>query len=189
VEAIDLGILPDDAADCAAALRAAAGGHDLLLTSGGVSTGEEDHVRAAIEAGGRLVFWRLAVKPGRPAAMGVIDGTPVLGLPGNPVAAVVTFLHLARPLVLRLAGAAPEPLPRFTAEAAFAYRKKAGRREYVRVRLRPGGAMPVAEKFAREGAGLLTSLTESDAFVELPEDVLAVAPGDTVWVLPFAAVF
>jgi molybdopterin molybdotransferase len=189
VEPIDLGILPDDVADCAAALRAAAGGHDLLLTSGGVSTGEEDHVRAAIEQGGRLVFWRLAVKPGRPAALGVIDGTPVLGLPGNPVAAVVTFLHLARPLVLRLAGAAPEPLPRFTAEAAFAYRKKVGRREYVRVRLRPGGAMPVAEKFAREGAGLLTSLTESDAFVELPEDVLAVAPGDTVRVLPFAAVF
>ncbi|MFC7475468.1 gephyrin-like molybdotransferase Glp [Dankookia sp. GCM10030260] len=189
VETVDLGILPDDAAACAAALRAAAGGHDLLLTSGGVSTGEEDHVRAAIEAGGRLVFWRLAVKPGRPAALGVIGGTPVLGLPGNPVAAVVCFLHLARPLVLRLAGAAPEPLPRFTAEAGFAYRKKAGRREYVRVRLVPNGAMPVAEKFAREGAGLLTSLTESDAFVELPEDVLAVAPGDVVRVLPFAAVF
>ena len=188
-EAVDLGILPDDAAGCAAALRAAAGGHDLLLTSGGVSTGEEDHVRAAIEQGGRLVFWRLAVKPGRPAALGVIGGTPVLGLPGNPVAAVVTFLHLARPLVLRLAGAAPEPLPRFTAEAGFAYRKKAGRREYVRVRLRPGGAMPVAEKFGREGAGLLTSLTESDAFVELPEEVVAVAPGDPVRVLPFAAVF
>jgi molybdopterin molybdotransferase len=80
------------------------------------------------------------------------------------------------------------------AEAGFGYRKKAGRREYVRVRLRPngsmpGGGLPVAEKFAREGAGLLTSLTESDAFVELPEDVLAVAPGDAVRVLPFAAVF
>jgi molybdopterin molybdotransferase len=107
---------------------------------------------------------------------------------------VVCFLHLARPLVLRLAGAAAEPLPRFTAEAGFGYRKKAGRREYVRVRLRPngaslGGTLPVAEKFDREGAGLLTSLTESDAFVELPEDVLAVAPGDPVRVLPFAALF
>ena len=189
VEAVDLGILPDDAAASAAALRDAAGAHDLLLTSGGVSTGEEDHVRAAIEAGGSLVFWRLAVKPGRPAALGVIGGTPVIGLPGNPVAAVVCFLHLARPMVLRLAGATAEPLPRFTAEAGFSYRKKAGRREYVRVRLRSGGAMPVAEKFAREGAGLLTSLTESDAFAELPEDVLAVAPGDAVRVLPFAAVF
>jgi molybdopterin molybdotransferase len=197
VEAVDLGILPDSAAESAAALREAAAGHDLLLTSGGVSTGEEDHVRAAIEQGGRLVFWRLAVKPGRPAAMGVLrtaggegsGGTPVLGLPGNPVAAVVTFLHLARPMVLRLAGAAPEPLPRFTAEAGFRYRKKAGRREYVRVRLRPGGALPVAEKFERDGAGLLSSLTESDAFAELPEEVLAVAPGDPVRVLPFAAVF
>jgi molybdopterin molybdotransferase len=189
VEATDLGILPDRADATAAALRGAAGAHDLLLTSGGVSTGEEDHVRAAIEQGGRLVFWRLAVKPGRPAAMGVVAGTPVVGLPGNPVAAVVTFLHLARPLVLRLAGAAAEPLARFPAQAGFSYRKKAGRREYVRVRLAPGAPLPVATKFEREGAGLLTSLTESDAFVELPEEVLAVAPGDAVQVLPFAALF
>lgn len=189
VEAADLGILPDDRAATARALAAAAVSHDLLLTSGGVSTGEADHVRAAIEAGGRLVFWRLAVKPGRPAAMGVVNGTPVVGLPGNPVAAVVTFLHLARPLVLRLAGATPETLPRFAATADFAYRKKAGRREYVRVSLGFGGALPVARKYPREGAGLLTSLTQSDAFAELPEDVTQVAPGDPVQVLPFRAVF
>ncbi len=189
VVASDLGILPDRPEATAAALRAAAGAHDLLLTSGGVSTGEEDHVRAAIESGGSLVFWRLAVKPGRPAAMGVVDGTPVLGLPGNPVAAVVTFLHLARPLILRLAGAAPEALPRFPARAEFAYRKKAGRREYVRVRLAPGAPLPLATKFEREGAGLLTSLTRSDAFAELPEEVTAIAPGDTVQILPFAAIF
>jgi len=189
VEAHDLGILPDDRAATEAALRAAAASHDLLLTSGGVSTGEEDHVRAAIEAGGRLVFWRLAVKPGRPAAMGLVDGTPVLGLPGNPVAAVVTFLHLARPLVLRLAGALPEALPRFVAEADFSYRKKAGRREYVRISLHAGARLPRAQKFAREGAGLLTSLTQSDAFAELPEDSLGVTPGDLVTVLPFSAIF
>jgi molybdopterin molybdotransferase len=189
VEPRDLGILPDSASATAAALAEAAGAHDLLMTSGGVSTGEEDHVRSAIEAGGRLVFWRLAVKPGRPAAMGVVGGRPVIGLPGNPVAAVVTFLHLARPLVLRLCGAAAEPLPRFPAQADFAYRKKAGRREYVRVRLAPGEPMPVARKFDREGAGLLSSLTGSDAFAELPEEVTAVAPGDAVRVLPFAALF
>ncbi len=190
VVATDLGILPDRAEATAAALRHAAAAQDLLLTSGGVSTGEEDHVRAAIERGGRLVFWRLAVKPGRPAAMGVVAGVPVIGLPGNPVAAVVTFLHLARPLVLRLAGAAAEALPRFPARASFAYRKKAGRREYVRVLLGPGPTpMPEAAKFAREGAGLLSSLTGSDAFAELPESVTAVAPGDTVQVLPFAALF
>ena len=189
VQATDLGILPDRPEAVSAALRGAAGAHDMLLTSGGVSTGEEDHVRAAIEESGRLVFWRLAIKPGRPAAMGVVGGVPVVGLPGNPVAAVVTFLHLARPLALRLAGAAPEPLPRFAARAAFSYRKKGGRREYVRVRLGPGSPLPEAAKFAREGAGLLSSLTESDAFAELPEEVTAVAPGDIVRVLPFAAAF
>jgi len=194
VQVADLGILPDDAAATAAALAEAAASHDLLLTSGGVSTGEADHVKAAIgqvggHGGGRLVFWRLAIKPGRPAAMGVIGGTPVIGLPGNPVAAVVTFLHLARPLVLRLAGALPESLPRFVAEAGFRYRKKAGRREYVRVSLEPGAPLPIARKFEREGAGLLTSLTRSDAFAELGEDVLDVAPGDRVAVLPFSAVF
>lgn len=189
VVATDLGILPDRPEATAAALREAAATQDLLLTSGGVSTGEEDHVRAAIEGAGRLVFWRLAVKPGRPAAMGIVDGTPVVGLPGNPVAAVVTFLHLARPLVLRLAGAVPEPLPRFPAIAEFSYRKKLSRREYVRVRLTPGVPMPLARKFEREGAGLLTSLTQSDAFAELPEDCTAVAPGDTVQVLPFSACF
>jgi molybdopterin molybdotransferase len=189
VEAIDLGILPDDRDATEAALRAAAATHDMLLTSGGVSTGEADHVKAAIEAGGRLVFWRLAIKPGRPAAMGVIGGVPVVGLPGNPVAAVVTFLHLARPLVLRLAGAAAEPLPRFAAMADFSYRKKAGRREYVRVSLTFGDDLPVARKYPREGAGLLTSLTQSDAFAELPEDVTQVQPGDRVRVLPFSAIF
>ncbi|MBU8543089.1 MULTISPECIES: molybdopterin molybdotransferase MoeA [Roseomonadaceae] len=189
VEASDLGILPDEPAATAAALAGAAARHDLLLTSGGVSTGEADHVRAAIEQGGRLVFWRLAIKPGRPAAMGVIGGTPVVGLPGNPVAAVVTFLHLARPLVLRLAGALPEPLPSFPAEAAFAYRKKEGRREYVRVRLTQAAGLPVAEKFAREGAGLLTSLTQSDALAELPEDITTVSPGDRIRVLPYRGIF
>jgi len=189
VEATDLGILPDRAEATIAALTAAAGTHDLLLTTGGVSTGEEDHVRAAIEGAGSLVFWRLAVKPGRPAAMGVVGGTPVVGLPGNPVAAIVTFLHLARPLVLRLAGAEAKPLLRLPAVASFACRKKEGRREYLRVSLREEGAQLVATRFAREGAGLLTSLTESDGFAELPEEVTAVAPGDALRVLPFAALF
>jgi molybdopterin molybdotransferase len=189
VEAIDLGILPDSAAATARALHAAAAMHDMLLTSGGVSTGEEDHVRAAIAGGGRLVFWKLALKPGRPAAMGVMGGIPVVGLPGNPVAAIVTFLHLARPLALRLAGATAMPLPRFAAIAEFSFRKKAGRREYVRVSLQDGSPLPVARKYPREGAGLLTSLTRSDAFAELGEDVVEVSPGDMVAVLPFAAVF
>ncbi len=181
----DLGILPDDPARTAAALAEAARSHDLLLTSGGVSDGEEDHVRAAIEAGGRLVFWRLAVKPGRPAAMGMVAGRPVVGLPGNPVAAVVCFLHLARPLLLRLAGAADTKPLRIPALADFTHRKKAGRREYVRVALSLEGGATLARKFPRDGAALLSSLTESDGFAELPEATTHVARGDRVTVLPF----
>ncbi|RVT96905.1 molybdopterin molybdenumtransferase MoeA [Rhodovarius crocodyli] len=180
----DLGILPDRAEATRAALDRASREHDVLITSGGVSAGEEDHVRAAIESFGSLVFWRLAVKPGRPAALGVVNGTPVLGLPGNPVAAVVCFLHLARPLVLRLAGALDRPLPRFLVPAGFTHKKKQGRREYLRVRL---GAD--AQRFEREGAGLLTSLTRSDAFCELPEEMTRLEPGTLVQVLPFAAIF
>ncbi|UFN49881.1 molybdopterin molybdotransferase MoeA [Roseomonas sp. OT10] len=187
VEAVDLGILRDRPGELAGAIAAAAASHDLLITSGGVSVGEEDHTRAAIEAAGSLAFWRLAIKPGKAAAMGVVGGTPVLGLPGNPVAAIVTFLHLARPLILRLAGAAPAPLPRFPAVADFAHRKKPGRREYLRVSLVPGGTVPLARKEARDGAGLLSSLTRADAFAELAEDRESVEPGEAVTVLPFAA--
>lgn len=185
----DLGILPDDAAATSRALHAASAAQDLLVTSGGVSTGEEDHVRAAIESAGKLVFWRLAVKPGRPAAMGVVNGVPMVGLPGNPVAAVVTFLHLVRPLVLRLAGAEPERLLRIAATADFHYRKKLGRREYVRVTLEDTAAGWVAKKFPREGAGLLTSLTQSHGFAELGEEVTELSPGTPIRLLPFAAIF
>ena len=135
----DLGILPDRRDAVAGALEEAAAAHDLLITSGGVSTGEEDHVKAAVESAGALTFWRLAIKPGRPVALGVVRGTPFIGLPGNPVAVFVTFAQVARALVARLSGEAyapPIPLP---VEADFAYRKKEGRREYVRVRIRPRG--------------------------------------------------
>jgi molybdopterin molybdotransferase len=184
----DMGILPDDPARLGAALAGAAAGHDLLLTSGGVSTGEEDHVKTAVEREGSLHFWRLAIKPGRPVAMGQVRGTPFVGLPGNPVAVVVTFVRLVRPLLLRLAGAAPERPLLYPVVAGFDYRKKAGRREYVRVRLVPGADGVTAEKFGRDGAGVLSSLVGSDGFVELPETVERLAIGDRVWVLPFDAV-
>src|ERR1700754_4834805 len=101
----DLGIFSDEQTSLANALQRAAGEHDLLLTTGGVSTGEEDHVKAAVESAGKLVLWRMAIKPGRPVAMGVIGGTPFIGLPGNPVASFVTFAHVVRPTILALAGA------------------------------------------------------------------------------------
>jgi molybdopterin molybdotransferase len=184
----DLGILPDNKARISAAIEEAARGHDLLLTSGGVSTGEEDHVRAAIEARGQLLFWRLAIKPGRPLAMGTVNGVPLLGLPGNPVAAFVTFAHIARPLICALLGAAWRPERALPIRAAFKYRKKPGRREYVRVRLEPAPDSEwEAQKYPRDGAGLLSSLAETDGLAEIGEQVRAVAPGNLVGFLPYSS--
>ena len=183
----DLGILRDDRASLADGLRRAADAHDLILTSGGVSTGEEDHVKACVESVGTLVLWRMAIKPGRPVAMGIIGGTPLIGLPGNPVASFVTFVHVVRPTVLALAGATPQPLVPMPVRSAFAYRKKIARREYVRVVLRKGeDGVLEAIKFPREGAGLLSSLVDTDGLVELGEEIAAVEPGQTVGYLSYA---
>ena len=187
-EVSDLDILRDDRAPLASALKKAAGAHDLILTTGGVSTGEEDHVKAGVESVGTLVLWRMAIKPGRPVAMGIIDGTPFIGLPGNPVASFVTFVHVVRPTVLALAGALqqnPVPMP---VRAAFTYKKKIARREYVRVNLRKGAdGVLEAVKFPREGAGLLSSLVETDGLVELGEDITKVEPGQMVGFLAYAS--
>jgi molybdopterin molybdotransferase len=186
-EVSDLGILRDDRASLASALKEAAGSHDLILTSGGVSTGEEDHVKAAVESVGTLVLWRMAIKPGRPVAMGIIGGTPFIGLPGNPVASFVTFTYVVRPTVLALAGTAqnrPVPMP---VRAAFSYKKKIGRREYVRVSLRKGEGALEAVKFPREGAGLLSSLVDTDGLVELGEEVTTVEPGQMVGFLDYSS--
>ena len=187
-EISDLGILRDERSSLASALKQAAGQHDLILTTGGVSTGEEDHVKAGVESAGALVLWRMAIKPGRPVAMGVIDGTPLIGLPGNPVASFVTFVHVVRPTILALSGAKPEPLIPMPVRAAFTYKKKVGRREYVRVTLRKAadGALE-AVKFPREGAGLLSSLVETDGLAELGEAIVKVEPGDSVGFLGYAS--
>jgi molybdopterin molybdotransferase len=174
----DLGILPDRRAAIETALDEAARDHDVVMSSGGVSTGDEDHVRAAVTARGSLHFWRLAIKPGRPVALGQINDTPFVGLPGNPVAAMVTFLELARPLLQRLAGAEIVEPPWMPVKTGFAYRKKVGRREYLRVRLvmRDDGTL-IAEKFAREGAGIISSLTESDGLMRVDEETAQVEIG------------
>jgi molybdopterin molybdotransferase len=187
-EVSDLGILEDDRGSLAGALQQAAGSHDLILTTGGVSTGEEDHVKAAVEAVGRLVLWRMAIKPGRPVAMGIIGGTPFIGLPGNPVASFVTFVHVVRPAILALSGAKQQPLVPMPVRAAFTYKKKIARREYVRVTLRQreDGALE-AIKFPREGAGLLSSLVDTDGLVELGEQITLVEPGQTVGFLSYAS--
>jgi molybdopterin molybdotransferase len=184
----DLGIFRDDSARIGEALLRAAASHDLILSSGGVSTGEGDHVKAAVESVGTLVFWRIAMKPGRPVAMGVIEGIPFIGLPGNPVASFVTFAKVARPAILALAGAEWSAPPPLRVKARFSYRKKPARREYVRVHLRKAedGALE-AVKFPREGAGLLSSLVDTDGVLELGEDVTRVEPGQMVDCFTYAS--
>jgi molybdopterin molybdotransferase len=189
----DLGILPDRREVIRLSLTVAAQQHDLLMSSGGVSSGEEDHVKAAVEALGRLHFWRLAIKPGRPIAMGQVDAdgrrVPFIGLPGNPVAAMVTFLRLARPMILRMMGARDLAPTFFRVRADFDHKKKRDRREWVRARLVADGAGGfVARKFPRDGAGILSSLVQSDGLVELPEDMTQLAAGSMVDFLPFSEV-
>jgi molybdopterin molybdotransferase len=185
----DLGICPDRAEGLADTLAAAAAEHDLIVTSGGVSTGEEDHVRAAIEKLGRLDFWRLAIKPGRPVALGQVKGVPLIGLPGNPVAAALTFAILARPLILRLAGATIAPPLTVPVQAGFAYRKRTGRREYLRATLARDGGAVIAHKYPKDGAGILSSIVQSDGFVILDEGLSELAAGMAVDFLPFSEVF
>lgn len=187
-EVNDLGIQPDRRDYLTRVFAEAAQGHDAVVSSGGVSTGDEDHVKAAIEANGNLHFWRLAIKPGRPVALGQIGGTPFFGLPGNPVAALLTFCFFARPLLQRLAGADLQMPRSFPVTAGFSYKKKSDRREWVRVSLASDGRGGWrAEKYAVDGAGVITSLTRTDGLLELPEEQLRMEPGETARFYPYEA--
>ncbi len=184
----DLGVRPDREAALVDTLAAARARHDLIVTSGGVSTGEEDHVRSAVERLGTLHFWRLAIKPGRPVALGQVGGVPLIGLPGNPVAVIITFVILARPLIAKLAGARACDPRSFPVRAGFAYRKKPGRREYLRTRLERSGDAVVAVKYAKDGAGILSSIVRSDGLVILDEATSELSAGSMVDFLPFSEV-
>ncbi len=168
----DLGILADDAPAVKAALAGAAAGHDVVMTSAGISTGDGDHVAAAVPA---LHFWRLAVKPGRPLALGGIGDAAFVGLPGNPVAAAACLLMLVRPMLGLLGGAGWEVPPSTPVPAGFAMKKKTGRREWLRVRLGEDGA---ARKAGPDGSALLRVMAGADGLLDVPEDVAAIAPGD-----------
>ena len=150
-----------------------------------MSQGDEDHVAAAVEANGHLHFWRLAIKPGRPVAMGQIGRTAFLGLPGNPAAMMVTFFMLVRPALLRLSGADANDPARFQVTAGFSHRKKAGRREFIRAALSRNGTALQAIKFPHAGAGILRSLVDSDGLVELADGVTEITPGMPVQFIPF----
>ncbi|MEL6915289.1 MAG: gephyrin-like molybdotransferase Glp [Pseudomonadota bacterium] len=176
----DMGICPDDRD----ALRARLDGAevDAILTSGGASAGEEDHVSALLNETGTMALWRIAVKPGRPLALGLWGGVPVFGLPGNPVAALVCTLIFARPALERLAGGAFARPAGMDVPAAFSKAKKAGRREYLRARLRDGRA----EVYPSEGSGRIAGLSWAEGLVELPDHAMDVRPGTPVRFLPFA---
>jgi len=187
-ECEDLGVMPDDADAVSRQLRDAAARFDVLITTGGASRGEEDHVVKTLDALGKLRMWQLAIKPGRPMAFGQIGDCVVLGLPGNPVAVFVCFLLYAQPLIAALGGGRWREPRRFRLPAAFSLgKRKTGRREFWRARIVEGadGELAVA-KFERDGSGLITSLRESDGLIEIPEDVAAVSATDRVNFIPYA---
>jgi molybdopterin molybdotransferase len=187
-EIVDSRIVVDTPAAVREALTAAAARADLIVSTGGVSVGDEDHVRPAVEELGALDFWRLPVKPGGPIAVGNVAGVPFVGLPGNPVATLVAFWLTARPLVLHLMGAAEVAVPRYPAVADFSLRRRPGRREFLRGRVHIDDAgTPHVAVYHSSGSGMLSSLTWSDGLVEIGEEAGDVAPGDLVHYTPYTA--
>jgi molybdopterin molybdotransferase len=186
-EVTDLGIVPDSLAATRAALAKAAAGTDLVVTSGGVSVGEEDHVKAAVDAEGHLDLWKIAVKPGKPLAFGSLrraDGSSAhfIGLPGNPVSSFVTFLLFVRPFILRCQGVAEVPPRAYALRADFDWPKPDARREFLRAKMNAAGGL---ELFPNQSSGVLTSTVWGDGLVDNPPKQ-AIAKGDVVRFLPFA---
>ncbi|WP_282182318.1 bifunctional molybdopterin-guanine dinucleotide biosynthesis adaptor protein MobB/molybdopterin molybdotransferase MoeA [Aliiroseovarius marinus] len=174
---VDLGHVTDDRDALRAAFDTAATQADVILTSGGASAGDEDHVSALLKETGSLHHWRIAIKPGRPLALAQWNGTPVFGLPGNPVAALVTTLIFARPAFSRLAGGPWLTAPGTLLPAAFTKSKKAGRREYLRARLNENGEV---EAFKSEGSGRISGLSWATGLVELPDEAMDITSGTPV---------
>ncbi|WP_172327362.1 gephyrin-like molybdotransferase Glp [Mangrovicoccus sp. HB161399] len=183
-EPVDLGHVRDDPGRIAARLDEGARAADVILTSGGASAGDEDHVSALLRAKGTLSSWRIALKPGRPLALAMWQGVPVFGLPGNPVAALVCALVFARPALSLMAGAGWCEPQGFMVPAAFSKRKKPGRREYLRARMDSEGR---AEVFGSEGSGRISGLSWADGLVELPDGAADVGPGTPVRYIPYAS--
>jgi molybdopterin molybdotransferase len=184
-EISDFGIVPDSLDATRAVLRECAQGHDLIITSGGVSVGEEDHIKPAVEAEGRLNMWQIAVKPGKPLAFGEVGRAFFAGLPGNPVSSFVTFLLFVRPFILRLQGVddARELAPRsYPMRADFNWPRADRRNEFLRARINAAGGL---ELFSNQGSGVLTSTVWGDGVIDNPPGQ-AIAAGDTVRFIPFS---
>ena len=180
--AVDLGRVGDDRDALRARLEDAAAQVDVIFTSGGASAGDADHVSGLLNEAGGMALWRIAIKPGRPLALGMWNGTPVFGLPGNPVAAMVCTLVFGAPALAQMAGASWSAPQGFELPAAFEKRKKSGRREFLRARMRAGRV----EIFASEGSGRISGLSWAEGLVELPDAALHVRPGDRVRYIPWS---
>ncbi|MDK9725462.1 MAG: molybdopterin molybdotransferase MoeA [Sterolibacteriaceae bacterium MAG5] len=178
----DLGNVPDTLADTRKALRKAGALHDLVITTGGVSVGEEDHVKPAVEAEGELGLWNIAIKPGKPLAFGKVGNADFIGLPGNPVAAFATFLMLVRPFILKCQGASALAPRRLTLTAGFEWTKPGPRREFLRARYGADGCL---ELFPNQSSAVLTSTLWGDGLVDNPAGQV-IRAGDAVSFLPFA---
>ena len=181
-EVLDQGIVPDSYEATVAALQAAAQDCDLVLTSGGVSVGEEDHVKPAVEALGSLDLWAIAIKPGKPFAYGKVGKAHFIGLPGNPVSSFVTFALLVRPFVLRLQGVQDTAPQAVQLRADFDWPRADKRQEFLRARVNAQGGL---ERFANQSSGVLTSVVWGDGLVDNPAGS-TIARGDTVRFIPFA---
>ena len=178
----DLGIVPDRLDATVAALQAASEQHDLILTSGGVSVGEEDHIKPAVQALGQLNLWQIAVKPGKPFAYGKVGAAHFIGLPGNPVSSFVTFLLLVRPFLLKLQGATEVAIKSIAVPAHFEWTKPDKRREFLRVRRNAAGGL---ELFGNQSSGVLTSAVWGDGLVDNPAGQ-TIAHGDVVQFIPLS---
>ena len=178
----DLGIVPDNRDTIRATLDQAAEDCDVIITSGGASAGDEDHMSALLQGTGSLALWRIAIKPGRPLALGLWNKTPVFGLPGNPVAAAVCAMIFARPALSVLAGAGWLDPISYQLPADFFKSKKAGRTEYLRARLTPTGQV---ETFGSEGSGRVSGLSWATGLVVLPDEAAEIEPGTPVTYMPF----
>ena len=187
----DLGILKDDEQTIRNSLEEAAVEHDLMFTSGGVSVGDGDHIKSAVESLGSIYFWRLAIKPGRPIAFGQVLKTPFVGLPGNPVAAMVTFIRIARFIVLRLSGVSDDIHPKlYRVFAGFDFSSRGGRREWLRAQLKVGNNGDLyAHLFPAKGSGILSSMVNSSGLVEIGEEMSQIRNGDLVNFLPFNEIY
>jgi molybdopterin molybdotransferase len=181
-ELIDLGIVPDTLEATEAALAQAASLADVVITSGGVSVGEADYVKAAVEKLGRVEMWKVAMKPGKPLVYGRVGEADFIGLPGNPVSAFVTFCLFVRPFLLKRMGVADVLYRAFAVQADFAWTKPGARREFLRARLQPNGKLAL---FPNQSSGVLTSCAWADGLVDLAVQQ-TIRPGDWVRFIPFS---